>query len=265
MKFILICFIIALVILSVSAKEHKPKRQKVKELKKPSTPKSSKSFCEGQVQSNGTQISGGSCSTTIQGKIPSSDKMTSTLIISPENGAVLIPFTKFSVDILIDNIETGHFSDPDTEYNIDPQDLNSDGLILGHTHVTIQNLDGNKPPNAAEFEFFKGVNDKADSEGRLTVDVVSEDGKAGLHPGNYRICTMAGSFSHQPLVMPVAKRGSQDDCIRITVNDDDDEKVEKVGKGKGNPPNQPKQSERPKQPKKPKQVDQPEPTYTVKQ
>lgn len=204
MKFIIV-YVIALVVavLSVNVTESKVPRN----------------FCRGQVRSNGKQIPGGSCSTTIQGKIPSSDNMPSTLIISPENGAVLKPNIKFNVEIAISNIETGHFSDPDTEYYVTPQELNSEGLILGHTHVTIQEINGQSPPDAKEFAFFKGINDKADSQGHLTAEVVSEDGKPGLSPGNYRICTMSGSFSHQPVIMPVAKRGSQDDCIRILISE----------------------------------------------
>ena len=194
MKFILI-FVIALVVLSVSEAGRVPQKKK--------------DFCSGQERSNGSQLAKGSCSTGIQGKIPSSDKMPSTIINSPENGAVLKPNEKFSVDFVMSNIETGHFSDPEKDYNIEPQDLNSDGLILGHTHVTIQKLKGRSPPDSQIFAFFKGVNDKADSKGRLSVDVVREDGKPGLPPGFYRICTMAGSFSHQPLIMPVAKRGKK--------------------------------------------------------
>src|SRR5205085_3874850 len=108
---------------------------------------------------------------------------------------------KFNVDIVMSNIETGHFSDPENVYNTVPQDLNSHGLILGHSHVTIQKLNGNSPPDAQKFAFFKGLEDKADSDGRLTAEVVSKDGKPGLSPGHYRICTMTGSFSHQAPVM----------------------------------------------------------------
>nr|CAG8445277.1 4059_t:CDS:10 [Entrophospora candida] len=40
--------------------------------------------------------------------------------------------------------------------------------------------------------------------------------KVGLSPGNYRICNLVSSFSHQPVIMPVTKRGSQDDSSQCT-------------------------------------------------
>lgn len=208
MKFTLV-YTIALVIFSVngvlSSKNHTRKSN-------------DKGLCDGKTLSNGTQIPQGSCSNTIQGEIPASNKMPSTLIISPKNGEELKANKEFNVDIVVDNLVTGQFSDPDMEYNLVPQKINHHGLIFGHTHVTIQELNGHNPPNSEEFAFFKGVNDKADASGLLTVDVVSEDGKKGLPAGTYRICTMSGAFSHQPVIMPVAKRGAQDDCIRIRVN-----------------------------------------------
>jgi len=52
----------------------------------------------------------------------------------------------------------------------------------------------------------------ADAQGILQQDVAN-----GLPAGLYRCCTMASSFAHTPVIMPVAQRGSQDDCIRFTV------------------------------------------------
>lgn len=157
--------------------------------------------------SDGTQIRKGSCSKTIQGEIPAVNKMTSTLITSPKSEAVLKANKPFSVDISVSHLSTGHFSDPDHEYYTKPQSL-SKGVIKGHTHVTIQQLDDDHPPNAEKFVFFEGVNAGA-KKGRLSVDVVRKDGTPGLPAGRFRICTMAGSFSHQPLLMPVAKRGKK--------------------------------------------------------
>ncbi|GES88738.1 ribosomal protein s17 protein [Rhizophagus clarus] len=173
-------------------------------------------FCRHKVHGNGKQIRGGFCSETIQGDVPSADKMTSTLIISPQNEALLQPNEPFSVDVSIQNLGTGFFSDPETQYYTKPQSLNGQGIIEGHTHVTIQRLSGDHPPDARKFDFFKGLNDKA-KKGTLSVDVIGDNGKAGLPIGRYRVCTMSSSFAHQPLLMPIAKRGSQDDCIRINV------------------------------------------------
>jgi len=49
--------------------------------------------------------------------------------------------------------------------------------------------------------------------------------------GDYRLCTMTSSFAHQPVLMPVAQRGGQDDCVRFTVEDDNNNKRKR---GSGN-------------------------------
>jgi hypothetical protein len=173
-------------------------------------------FCKNKKLEDGTQIPEGSCSLGIQGDIPSSAKMASTLIVSPENEAVLLANTPFSVDVAIDNLETGFFSDPEKEYNIFPQSLTGQGVIKGHSHVTIQKIDNSSPPDSEKFEFFKGLNEQS-HRGHLTVDVVREDGTPGLPAGRFRICTMSSSFSHQPLVMPIAKRGKKFTSIYLFI------------------------------------------------
>lgn len=40
---------------------------------------------------------------------------------------------------------------------------------------------------------------------------------AGLEKGFYRVCTMSSAANHQPVLMPVAQRGAQDDCQRFSV------------------------------------------------
>jgi len=224
MKFIL-AYVIVLLFLSANEVLSKSSHKKHKKHKK---------------ISDGTQIREGSFSKTIQGDIPAVNKMTSTLIISPENEAILRANEPFSVDILIHNLNTGFFSNPDKEYNIKPQSLDKEGIINGHTHVTIQRLDGDQPPDSENFVFFEGLNAKA-KKGHLSVDV-KKNGASGLPTGRYRICTMSGSFSHQPLVMPVAKRGAQDDCIRIKVEKYLDSKDKPKGKdnSKDTPKGKPK-------------------------
>ncbi|CAJ0760397.1 10774_t:CDS:2, partial [Entrophospora sp. SA101] len=96
------------------------------------------------------------------------------------------------------NLITGFFTDPNEKYYAEPQ-LLKNGVIKGHSHVTIQKLDGNNLPDAKDFAFFKGL-DQPDKNGILSVKV------KGLSPGDYRICTLVSSFSHQPVIMPVAKR-----------------------------------------------------------
>jgi transcription initiation factor TFIID subunit 15 len=112
-------------------------------------------------------------------------------------------------------MQTGFFTAAATEYYTQPQTLNAQGQIKGHQHVTIQRLASTtNAPDASVKDFFKGVNDAAPADGTLVVAVPA---RTLTTPGTYRICTISGSFSHQPVVMPIAQRGAQDDCIRVTV------------------------------------------------
>ncbi|CAG8596709.1 3015_t:CDS:2 [Paraglomus brasilianum] len=155
---------------------------------------------------------GRTCVEAQLGEVPDITKMTSTIIVQPENGQRIKAKKPFQIKILMSNIDLGNFDNPATQYNIFGQQLNKKGIIKGHSHVTIQDLgNGKKPPNAEKIDFFLGLNGEAD-KGSLSVTVTE-----GLSPGLKRLCTMSGSFSHQPLVMPVAQRGAQDDCIRFVV------------------------------------------------
>ncbi|CAG8619790.1 6698_t:CDS:1 [Ambispora leptoticha] len=167
-----------------------------------------------KTKANGTQLVNGgqSCSFTQLGEIPDVSQMVSSLIISPNNEDVIEVNTPFTVSVLSANLATGNFDNPKTEYYLFSQQLNKKGFIKGHSHITIQQLNSKaSPPDARDFVFFKGLNQITKNS---TLSVLVPD---GLPAGYYRICSMTASFAHQPLLMPVAQRGSQDDCIRITV------------------------------------------------
>ncbi|KAI9007154.1 hypothetical protein BC832DRAFT_554378 [Gaertneriomyces semiglobifer] len=145
--------------------------------------------------------------------------MVSSIIRSPASGATLRRNQDNTVTVRTTNLQTGFFSDPNAQYYAIPQQLNGQGVIQGHQHVTVQRigaLDATsfQPPNAQVFQFFKGLNDAANGRGDLSVVI-----PAGTltETGTYRVCTMSGAFGHQPLVMPVAQRGAQDDCVRVRV------------------------------------------------
>ncbi|KAG6546819.1 hypothetical protein Mapa_011672 [Marchantia paleacea] len=153
------------------------------------------------------------CSSIQLGEIPTSDKMTTTLIVKPKFGETIERNKKFEIKLKLKNLETGFFSDPNVQYYSFSQQLNNEGKIKGHTHVVIQRLDSNSsPPDARNFDFFKGLNDAANHN-----DVLTQSVDEGLDPGTYRLCTMASSFSHQAVIMPIAQRGPQDDCTRFIV------------------------------------------------
>ena len=137
----------------------------------------------------------------VMGDIPSSNNMISTIITSPQPGQDLAANQAFTVDLQVQNLVAGSFTNADTTYYAAPQAL-SNGNIVGHTHVTIQSL-GNDlntqtPPDPSTFAFFKGINDAGNGNGGLNASVAS-----GLPAGFYRVCTLTSASNHQPVLMPV--------------------------------------------------------------
>ncbi|KAK3935226.1 hypothetical protein QBC46DRAFT_272201 [Diplogelasinospora grovesii] len=173
-------------------------------------------FCSGQTLTNGLQQKQGSCNGIPMGKIPATTNMVSTVIVNPQNMDNLAAQQTFNVTVNVQNMQLGSFTNATSTYYAAPQNLNGQGKIIGHTHVTIQNtgnsLNPTTPLDATQFVFFKGINDAGNGQGLLTTAVTG-----GLPAGNYRVCTMSSASNHQPVLMPVAQRGAQDDCRYFTV------------------------------------------------
>jgi hypothetical protein len=172
-------------------------------------------FCSqtGLKLADGSQNPNGFCSETIQGAIPKVKQMPSSVIVKPEDGANLDLNAPFRVEILTQNLQSGFFDDIKTKFYATPQTLNKEGVIQGHQHITIQRLNGNQIPNAQSFDFFHWLKD-TDQNGVRFANV----DKGLRQTGTFRICTFTGTSGYQPVIMAVAQRGSQDDCIRITVS-----------------------------------------------
>ncbi|KAK1969524.1 hypothetical protein LY78DRAFT_654031 [Colletotrichum sublineola] len=172
-------------------------------------------FCEGHTITNGQQLAGGSCNGIPMGRLPSEQNMISSVITSPRPGDRLPARVSFNVTVQTAHLRAGVFTNPMANYYTAPQDLDLAGDIIGHCHITIQemgSLTPTTPPDASKFAFFKGVDDAGDGKGLLTASV---DG--GLPPGVYRVCTLVSAATHQPVVMPAALRGPQDDCTKFEV------------------------------------------------
>jgi len=144
--------------------------------------------------------------------------MVSSIITFPQTGSVIPSDTTFTITVQMSNIVAGFFTDADATYYAGPQFL-QDGNVVGHTHVTVQDLGTNLNPTVAldptQFAFFKGINNAGNGEGLLSANVTG-----GLPAGNYRVCTMAAAANHQPVLMPVAQRGTPDDCTKFVVSGD---------------------------------------------
>lgn len=164
---------------------------------------------------NGKQITSGSCNPAPVGMIPSTDNMPSAKFVFPQTGdESLFENTSFTVQLAIQNMDTGFFVNPDENYLAAPQQLNSQGHIIGHSHIVIQSLSSinqSTPLDAKVFAFFLGVNAPAEN-GILSANVTG-----GLPAGSYRVSSMVAAANHQPVVVPVAKRGSPDDAVYFTV------------------------------------------------
>jgi len=187
--------------------------------------------CVGKTLTNGLQITTGSCNgistlfrfvsltllTVIaMGDIPAKTNMVSSMITFPLYGSATIESdTTFNISVQMSNIVAGSFTNADATYYAAPQQL-SGGLVVGHTHVTVQDMGKSLNPSTAldptQFAFFKGINDAGNGQGLLQATVTG-----GLPAGNYRVCTLASASNHQPVLMPVAQRGTSDDCTKFTV------------------------------------------------
>ena len=151
------------------------------------------------------------------GDIPASTNMISSIITNPAPGDTVAANTDFTISVQVTNLEAGTFTNPLLTYYAAPQALKN-GNVIGHTHVTVQSL-GNSlttstPPDPQTFAFFKGINDAGNGQGLLSATVAG-----GLPAGAYRVCTMTSAANHQPVLMPVAQRGAQDDCTKFLVSD----------------------------------------------
>ncbi|CAK7233296.1 hypothetical protein SCUCBS95973_008547 [Sporothrix curviconia] len=174
-------------------------------------------FCSGSTLTNGLQVKTGSCNGIVMGKIPATTNMVSTVILNPKLNDNLDEDTTFNVTLTVANLNLGVFTNATSTYYSAPQDLDdSNGSIIGHTHVTIQDVGSSfqftTPLDATTFVFFKGIDDAGNGQGTVTTAVTG-----GLPAGNYRVCSLSSSANHQPVLMPVAQRGSQDDCRYFSV------------------------------------------------
>jgi hypothetical protein len=151
------------------------------------------------------------------GDIPAKTAMVSSVITFPEtNGQAINSDTTFNISVQMSNLVAGSFTNADATYYAAPQALQG-GQVVGHTHVTVQDLGKSLNPtqalDATQFAFFKGINDAGNGKGLLQAVVTG-----GLPAGNYRVCTMASASNHQPVIMPVAQRGTSDDCTKFVVS-----------------------------------------------
>lgn len=166
---------------------------------------------------NGKQITAGSCNPAPMGAIPSTDNMPSAKFTFPKNFGTLKSNQTFTIEMAIQNMQTGFFVNADDNYFSAPQQLNAQGQIQGHSHVVIEqltSLDQTTPTNPKNFVFFKGLNDPTVG-GKLNASVTN-----GLDVGFYKLSSINTASNHQPVLVPIAQHGSLDDVIYFSVTSD---------------------------------------------
>lgn len=87
------------------------------------------------------------------GDIPSTQNMVSSIITSPTPGQDIAANTAFTIQVQVANLQAGSFTNPANTYYAAPQALQG-GKIVGHTHVTVQDLGGSLTPNNAYVHFI---------------------------------------------------------------------------------------------------------------
>jgi len=165
---------------------------------------------------NGKQITTGSCNPAPMGLIPSTANMPSAKFVSPTNFGAVQANTNFTIQLSITGMQTGFFVNAQQNYFAAPQQLNSAGQIIGHSHVVIESISSfqqTTPTDPTKFAFFKGLNAAADANGILTAT-------ANLPIGFYKISSINTAANHQPALVPVAQHGSLDDAVYFAVTAD---------------------------------------------
>jgi hypothetical protein len=163
---------------------------------------------------NGQQVTTGSCNPAPMGDIPSTSNQPSAKFSFPTNMANIEANTPFNISMNIANLDTGNFVNAESNYFAAPQQLNSAGQVVGHSHFVVESLDSltqTTPTDPTKFAFFKGVNEAA-VDGSLTAAVT-----AGLPAGTYKVSSINTAANHQPVLGPVAQHGSFDDVVYFTV------------------------------------------------
>ncbi|BGP57344.1 hypothetical protein JCM8202v2_004985 [Rhodotorula sphaerocarpa] len=132
---------------------------------------------------NGNQVKTGSCNAVPMGIIAAQTVMPSSKFQGPKNLDTIPANTDFTIQMAINNLQTGNFVNAQSNYYSAPQQTNGQGQIIGHSHVVIEQIDSltsTTVTDPTKFAFFKGLNDRA-ANGVLSATVTG-----GLPAGVYK-------------------------------------------------------------------------------
>ncbi|KAJ8453679.1 hypothetical protein ONZ45_g19613 [Pleurotus djamor] len=166
---------------------------------------------------NGTPMEGGSCNPVPMGILPAAELTPSSKFANPRNGDNIPAGQTFNISLSIRNFQAGALANLDRSFLAAPQQVNSQGLVLGYAKVVIEALDGFNQTNATDptkFAFFQHMNGLLREEGMLTTDVTG-----GLPDGYYRLSSMLSASNSQPVLSTISQHGAINDAVYFTVGD----------------------------------------------
>lgn len=143
------------------------------------------------------------------GHIPAPTNMPSTRFKEPQNGGVFLENSPISVTLISNNLAIGNAVNPGKSYLAAPQQLNSDGLVLGHCHIVVDALESfgqQSPTDPSKPVFFTEVGTPMLSSLSTTVT---------LPAGFYRMTATIHAANHQPVVVPRKQHGSLNDVVYV--------------------------------------------------
>lgn len=165
-------------------------------------------YCSTMSQlTNGAQQQGQSCNPTPMGQLPSSDAIPSTKFSQPLNDDTIQENTPFNISFTGSNLGASPPVNSLTNFMAAPQQLNSNGLIIGHYHLVVESLTSFSQTaftNPSQFSFFKEV-----------FDPTVPTQMAGLSAGFYRASVSVHATNHQPIIPPVSQHGSTGDAVYV--------------------------------------------------
>jgi hypothetical protein len=88
------------------------------------------------------------------GIIAATNRMPSAKFVFPKNNANLEANTTFTIKIAVRQLHTGYFVNPDNNFLSAPQQVDENGLVLGHSHIVIEKLsalDQTEPTDPEQF------------------------------------------------------------------------------------------------------------------
>ncbi|KAK1234597.1 hypothetical protein PQX77_002198 [Marasmius sp. AFHP31] len=163
---------------------------------------------------NGKQIEESSCNAAPMGIIPSINHIPSLKFQFPLNGAVLAINDPFTIRLGVNNLATGNSVNSQTNYLAAPQQVDSSGLVLGHTAIVIEKLETlnqTAPTNPSIFDFFMAAINQ------LTNGFHGFNVTNGLPAGSYRLSSITTDANHHPIMVPLLQHGSIDDAVYVSV------------------------------------------------